>query len=202
MKFLLIAGTCIALTTACAHSPIPAEPSLGELRAANERFQDIKVALAEGYVRDPEDACVTANMMGHPASDGAMGVHYFRPDLLGITGPPNPRVSGSGIHTDFRQPAILLYEPGADGSMTLVGIENLVFIDAWEKAGNRAPPKFQGVAFDRMEDDPGTPLDEAHKFEPHYDRHVWVYRANPRGVYIPFNPAVSCTAHKGSGHKH
>ncbi len=202
MKLQLIAGTCLALTTACAHSPTSTEPSLSELRAASERFQDIKVALAEGYIRDPENACVTADSMGYPASDGAMGVHYVRPDLLGLAGPPNPRVSGSGIHTDFRKPAILLYEPGADGSMTLVGVENLVFIDAWEKAGNRAPPSFHGVAFDRMADDPGTPLDEAHLFEPHYDQHVWLYRDNPRGVYVAFNPAVSCAAHKSSGHKH
>ena len=40
--------------------------------------------------------------------------------------------------------------------------------------------------------------DWAHKFEPHYDRHVWIYRENPNGVFAPFNPAVSCAHHKGS----
>ena len=40
-----------------------------------------------------------------------MGIHYARDDLLGITGPPNPRVDGSGTYTDFNKPAILLYEP-------------------------------------------------------------------------------------------
>src|SRR5687767_9702270 len=29
------------------------EPSLAEVRKATERFQDVKVALAEGYIRDP-----------------------------------------------------------------------------------------------------------------------------------------------------
>ena len=29
-------------------------------------------------------------------------------------------------------------------------------------------------------------------FEPHYDRHVWLYRENPNGVFTPFNPAVTC----------
>lgn len=33
-------------------------------------------------------------------------------------------------------------------------------------------------------------------FEPHYDRHVWLYRANPKGVFTPFNPAVNCAHHK------
>ena len=37
-----------------------------------------------------------------------------------------------------------------------------------------------------------TPADEAHMFEPHYDRHVWLYRDNPNGVFAQFNPKVSC----------
>jgi hypothetical protein len=43
-----------------------------------------------------------------------------------------------------------------------------------------------------MSDDPATAVDEAHGFEPHYDRHVWVYRDNPFGVFAQFNPNVSC----------
>ena len=33
-------------------------------------------------------------------------------------------------------------------------------------------------------------------FEPHFDRHVWIYRDNPAGVFTPFNPAVSCANHQ------
>jgi len=95
----------------------PGEPSLAEVRAATERFRDVKVALAEGYVRDPMDICDTADMMGRPASLGAMGIHFFRPDLLGIKGPPAPRVDGDGTHVDFRKPGILIYEPQPDGSL-------------------------------------------------------------------------------------
>ena len=29
-------------------------------------------------------------------------------------------------------------------------------------------------------------------FEPHYDRHVWIYKYNPSGVFAPFNPNVTC----------
>src|SRR5699024_1428621 len=127
--------------------------------------------LAEGYVRDPMNLCDAAEMMGKPASLGVMGVHFFRPDLLGITGPPSPRVAGAGTHTDFLRPSILIYEPQRDGSLELVAVENLVFIKAWEAAGHGAPPSFQGVPWDRMADDPTTAVDEAHMFEPHYDRH-------------------------------
>ncbi|HET9459621.1 MAG TPA: hypothetical protein VFO51_06550, partial [Sphingomicrobium sp.] len=106
--------------------PHPAEPTLEQVRAATERFRDVKVALAEGYVRDPTDTCDTAEMMGRAQSLGAMGIHFFRPDLLGIAGPPNPRVDGTGTYTDFLKPAILIYEPQADGSLELVAVENLV----------------------------------------------------------------------------
>src|SRR5690606_9029191 len=118
------------------------------IRAATERFHDVKVALAEGYIRDPANMCETAEMMGKPAALGGMGIHYFRPDLLGITAPPNPRVNGSGTYTDFRNPAILIYEPQSDGSLQLIAVENLVFAKAWKEAGNDAPPTFHGVAYD------------------------------------------------------
>lgn len=171
------------------------EPSLAEVRKATERFQDVKVALAEGYIRDPMNICDSADMMGRPASLGAMGIHFFRPDLLGISGPPNPRVDGNGTHTDFRKPAILIYEPQTDGSLKLVAVENLVFQKSWHAAGNKRPPSFHGVEYDTMQDDPATKVDEAHMFEPHYDRHVWIYRPNPNGVFAQFNPNVSCKPH-------
>lgn len=174
------------------------EPSLEQVRKATERFRDVKVALAEGYVRDPMNICDTAPMMGRPAKLGAMGIHFFRPDLLGIKGPPNPRVDGDGTHTDFRKPGILIYEPQPDGSLELVAVENLVFQKSWHAAGNKQPPSFHGVEYDTMQDDPATKIDEAHMFEPHYDRHVWLYRENPNGVFAQFNPNVSCKAHKGS----
>jgi len=199
---LAISGLVLA---ACATStkpdvpgtPGPGEPSLAEVRNLTARFQDVNVALAEGYIRDPSDTCETAEMMGRPASVGAMGVHYFRPDLLGITGPPSPRVDGNGTYTDFHLPAVLIYEPQADGSMALVAVENLVFQAAWKAAGHDAPPTYYGVPYDNMADDPATAIDEAHMFTPHFDRHVWIYRDNPNGVFTPLNPAVTCQHHKG-----
>ena len=96
------------------------------------------------------------------------------------------------MHTDFRNPAILIYEPQADGTLVLVAVENLVFAKAWHDAGHQRPPSFHGVEYDSMKDDPATAVDEAHMFEPHYDRHVWLYRDNPNGVFAQFNPNVSC----------
>ncbi len=194
--FALAASGCV--TTPTAYVPGAGEPTLAEVRALTSRFQDVNVALAEGYIRDPGDLCDTAEMMGRPASLGAMGIHFFRPDLLGITAPPNPRVDGNGTHTDFRNPSILIYEPQRDGSLALVAVENLVFQKSWAATGAKQPPSFHGVAWDTMQDDPETAIDEAHMFEPHYDRHVWIYRDNPNGVFAPFNPAVTCEHHAGA----
>jgi hypothetical protein len=178
--------------------PGPGEPTLAEVQAATEKYKDVNVALAEGYIRDPFDLCETADMMGKPKEAGAMGVHYFKPALVGVTEPPNPRVSGNGTHTDFLTPAVLIYEPKADGGLELVAVENLVFKKGMDETGKTDPPSFHGVKYDYMADDPATPLDEGHMFAPHYDRHVWVYRDNPNGVFTPFNPAVSCEHHKGA----
>jgi hypothetical protein len=180
-----------ATADAAAFAPAPGEPDLDAVRAATERFRDVNLALAEGYIPDPSGMCVTAEMEGQPAEKGAMGVHYFRPDLLGLT-EPGARVNGNGTHTDFNLPAVLIYEPQADGSVALVGVENLVFQKAWAEAGHTNPPTFHGVPYQAMEDDPATEADEAHGFEPHYERHAWLFRANPNGVFEPFNPAVTC----------
>lgn len=199
---LLKLSSVLALALAVSNpvAPPTSEPDLAAIRAATARFRDVRQAIAEGYVRDPSGMCVTAAMMGQPGKAGAMGVHYFRPDLLGVTAPPNPRVNGNGTHTDFLKPSILVYEPRADGSLELVAVENLVFRWAWAEAGNTAPPRFHGVDYEMMADDPKTPVDEAHMFEPHYDLHVWIFRPNPSGMFAPYNPNVSCAAAKPPAH--
>lgn len=198
MRAMIGAAALVAVMGVCAPAALAGnkdEPSLKEVRALTAKYQDVQVALAEGYIRDPGNICDTADMMGRPKELGAMGIHFFRPDLLGISGPPNPRVDGTGTHTDFRKPSILIYEPQADGSLRLVAVENLVFAKARHAAGNDKRPTFHDVEYDSMKDNPATAIDEAHMFEPHYDRHVWLYRENPNGMFAQFNPAVSCAAH-------
>jgi hypothetical protein len=197
----LLGVSLVAFASSPTDGPGPArpgagEPTLDEVRRATDRFRDVNAARADGYIRDPFNMCETAEMMGRPAALGAMGVHFFRPDLLGITAPPSPRVSGSGMHTDFRKPSILIYEPQTDGSLELVAVENLVFADAWRDAGHSERPSFHGVPYDAMADDPNTALDEAHMFARHFDRHVWIYRENPNGLFAPLNPAVTCANHR------
>ena len=173
------------------------EPTFEEVREIAQRYRDVNVARAEGYTTD--NKCVTAEMLGFPAELGAMGLHYVRRDLLGLPPKPappgGPRVSGTGTHTDFRKPAMLVYEPQPDGSLELVAVENLVFAAAWHK-GRKEPPKFHGRTYDLLVDKPGTKVDEAHGWAPHYEQHVWVFRDNPNGPLEEFNPNVTCRHHK------
>jgi hypothetical protein len=173
------------------------EPSLADVKAIAERYRDVNVAKAEGYTTD--NKCTTAAMLGFPAEMGDMGLHYVRRDMLGLPPKPAPpgsgRVKGTGTHTDFRRPAMLVYEPQADGSLELVAVENLVFASAWRAAGKTESPTFRGEPYVLLADKAETKVDESHGWEPHYELHLWLFRDNPNGMYSEFNPRVTCKHH-------
>lgn len=190
------AAALLAGLAACASDTN--EPSLAEVKALAEKYRDVNVAKAEGYTTD--NKCTTSEMLGFPKEMGAMGLHYVRRDLLGL--PPNPappggpRVHGTGTYTDFRKPAMLVYEPRPDGSLELVAVENLVFASAWQASGQKGPPSFRGQPYVLLVDKPETKVDEAHGWEPHYELHAWVFRENSNGMYSEFNPRVTCRYNK------
>ena len=192
---LLFLVTPLSMNSGC--QTAEHEPTLDEVRSIAQKYRDVNVAKAEGYTTD--NKCVTAEMLGHPPAMGTMGLHYVRRDMLGLPPKPSPpgsgRVHGTGTHTDFRQPAMLVYEPQPDGSLQLVAVENLVFASAWHE-GHKEPPKFHGRTYPLLKDDPATKVDEAHGWEAHYEQHLWVFRDNPNGAYSPFNPKVTCRYHK------
>lgn len=189
-----IALTAVAWPGSAAAHDVAAE--IEKVRLATQRFADIKVALAEGYIPAPPGECISAAHEGLPPALGGMGIHYINPQMLKITA-TTPRVDGNSTHTDFMKPAVLLYEPQADGSLVLVGVENLVFMNAWHAAGHQAPPKFAGRTWDTMADNSRTAQDEAHMFEPHHDQHVYFKKlANPNDQLNPFSPNVTCKHHK------
>ncbi len=192
-KMLIMASVCAAFVSPVWAQSDPAE--IAAVAAATEKYKDVKVALADGFVPDPSGLCISAAGEGLPAEMGAMGIHYLNMANLKITA-GDPRIDGMSTHTDFMKPAILLYEPQEDGSLELIGVENLVFQKAWADAGNTQPPSFGGSPWDTMADDPATEGDEAHGFAPHYDRHVWTVRSNPAGVLAPFNPDATCANQK------
>jgi hypothetical protein len=162
-------------------------PTLDELRAATIKYADVEVALAEGYVRDPMDVCETSYYLGSLDDRGTMGIHFFRPDLLGVAlEGRETRHDAQGTYTDFRQPAMLVYEPRPDSVLELVAVANMVNARAWKEAGHREPPSFGSVPFDYHPES---------AFPAYYDLHVWLFRENPSGMFAPYNPAVSCEHH-------
>ena len=171
--------------TACGES---VEQALEQARVATAKYRDVEVALADGYRRDPIDACETPSHMGIVEDLGVMGIHYLRPDLLGV-GEGETRLDVTGTHTDFLRPALLLYEPQADGSLALVAVANHVSVAAWERAGRRDVPSFAGVRFELHPADPGMMT------EARYELHAWLHRPNPRGMFAPYNPDVTCAHH-------
>ncbi len=81
-------------------------PVVDHVRAANDRFQDVAVAVAEGYGPIP---CASS------AQGGAMGIHYVNGDFL-----------KDGV-TDIAKPEAVMYEPMADGKMAPVAVEYIAF---------------------------------------------------------------------------
>ena len=163
---------------------------LDQIREATAQYQTLSAAQAAGYSSPPNNPCVSS-----PA--GGMGLHYTSAALMGIN-PQSPvnamgRVTGTDATIDPLKPEVLLYEPQpGGGTPKLVGVEYMVFDAAWRASGKTAPPTMFGTPFEFASDNPATPSDEAHGYEPHYELHVWTVRDNPSGLTAPFNPTVRC----------
>lgn len=177
-KFSLLAGCLIFLgatyavaqghTTNHAGAQAATEsaaPNLVQLvRNATKQFIDVNAATAAGY--GPFLGCVTG------PDHGAMGVHYVNGALL-------------NGQLDVSNPQALIYEP-SDGGMQLVGVEYIVFADAWLASNNNTPPVLDGQVFQFV----GSP--NRFNIPAFFELHVWAWRDNPQGAYVDWNNAVSC----------
>ncbi len=153
--------------------PNASAPDLARIRAATALYQQFDRAVADGFIDPSEELeCVA-----HPEL-GAMGIHFVNFERYGT-----PTVDPS-------RPEILLYEPGENGRMRLVGVEFAVNAEAWYAAGNTAPPSVAGVDYDPPNPEAGNPLVQSS-----YTLHVWTWLDNPSGMFFPFNPRVRCPAH-------
>ena len=100
-KACIIIAASLGFSSALAGSAISAEADeIAVVRDATAKYQDIEVAIADGYVPAPS-GCITAEGEGLPAELGGMGWHYIHPGKLKITA-TEPRVDGMSTHTDFR----------------------------------------------------------------------------------------------------
>ncbi|MGA7931135.1 MAG: hypothetical protein WCA20_34715 [Candidatus Sulfotelmatobacter sp.] len=141
-------------------------PKLVQLvRAATLQYINVNAATDAGYA--PFLGCVTGS------DHGAMGVHYVNGALL-------------NGELDVWHPQALIYEP-SNGEMRLLGVEFIIFADAWLQSHNNKPPVLEGQVFQFV--------DSPNRFNipAFFELHVWAWRANPQGAYVDWNNNVTCT---------
>jgi hypothetical protein len=143
---------------------------LKAVRDATERYQDVKVAMAQGYAL--QFGCVAGD------DSGAMGLHYINGDLV-----------NSGV-LDPARPQIVIYEPMPDGTLKLIGADFLVFADAWN-ANHSAPPQLMGQAFHLFT------APNRFGLPAFYTLHVWAWKKNPSGAFVNWHQNVSCNSFTG-----
>ena len=135
-----------------------------EVRRVTARFSDPAAAVTAGYA--PFLGCVSG------PQEGAMGLHYVNGTLV-----------GDGV-IDAQQPEALMYE-ARDGRLKLLGVEYIVLAEAWN-AKNQTPPTLMGQAFHYT----GSP--NRYGIPAFYALHVWAWKHNPHGMFVDWNPKVSC----------
>jgi hypothetical protein len=140
------------------------------VRESTERFRDVSVAEAEGYVL--QFGCVSGS------DAGAMGLHFVKGSLVGDD------------VLDPTRPEILIYEPTPSGRLKLTGADYLVLADTWHKK-HAATPELMGQLLHLFESPNrfGLPA--------FYTLHVWAWKDNPNGTFVNWHPQVSCDSFAG-----
>jgi hypothetical protein len=137
-------------------------PELERVRTALEKYHDPIAAVHDGYLSTV--GCIEF-------AEGGMGVHFLNTNLIG----PVP---------DPSKPQILIYE--ADGEkLRLVAAEWFIPL----ATGIKERPQIFGQPFN-------GPMEGHHPVMSaglhHYDLHVWLFKANPAGIFNMTNPDVKC----------
>lgn len=160
---LPLIGAAVAQDTG---NPAPT-PLIDKVRAATARFIDINQAFLAGFVTGTP--CVSG------PDSGAMGVHLVMLSRIG------------SLVLDPTQPQALIYEPNADGTMRLVGVEYIVLESVWALANPAGGvPALDGNLMNYI----GAP--NRYGLPAFYELHVWAWQNNPKGSYADWNTQVTC----------
>ena len=165
MSLILCAAVSFAWAGACSsndNTDSPTAPTLPQdvetLRQSLAPYTSLALAKQAGY-----STAITDCMSN--GDQGAMGVHYGNTSLIDGTADP-------------AHPEVLIYEPGANGDMSLVGVEFIVPFAVLPKTAT--PPTLFGQKF-TVNDVFGV-----------WALHVWTHRLNPSGTFADWNPRVHC----------
>lgn len=151
----LLAGAC-AGTRSVTTTPVPEQ--FQALRASLVPYSSLALAKRDGYSTQITDCMSNGD-------EGAMGLHFGNTALIDSV-------------SDAAHPEVLVYEPGHNGEMSLVGVEFVVPFTIVPKTGR--PPELFGQQF--------SPNDVFGL----WGLHVWTHRANPNGTFASWNPRVHC----------
>jgi len=178
-----IALAAVAALAACADGSTPpsapvrpsaAEASLSRSEGAHERSRELARVVAtlkrataryHNLENAKRDGFVFLHGCEVRGDEGPVGTVYVQPERL-MDGKIDPT-----------EPDALIYRPGSNGRLFLVGAELAVPYTLWTQSG---PPTFHGATFQR-EDEFGV-----------YGLHAWVWLQNPEGLFAETNPKVSC----------
>jgi hypothetical protein len=173
---LAAAALAVSAAAGAIGAPASVDPPGGplqEVRDATARYRDVDRAIDAGYVQF--FGCV------HEPLSGSMGIHFVNGGLAGDTA------------LEPTTPEALIYEVKPNGQLALVGVEYVVFQEAWD-AQNDRPPSLFGQTF-TLEPSPnrfGLPA--------FYELHAWTAKPNPTGSFKDWNPAVLCPGTEGHVH--
>ena len=120
--------------------------------------RSVSVATAEGYM---PIACASGY------DGGSMGIHYVNEGQL------------KDDAIDLAHPETVMYEPSADGKLTLIGVEYITF---------KGPAELNGHLFSF------NSAPNRYGLGPFYELHVWAWKKNRTGAFADMNPDVSCDA--------
>ncbi|MES2959264.1 MAG: hypothetical protein V4792_13825 [Pseudomonadota bacterium] len=177
---IALAGVLLAQSPARAHDDGETKLSPGvqaqiaEVRRATARFHDFNFAIhpnGGGY------GGLVTDLAGKTCIDqpgqGAMGVHYVNGSLF-------------SAHLDPLKPQALIYEPLANGTMRLVGVEYIVLKTVWDGAFAGTSPRLFGRNFHLV------PAGNRYGLPDFYELHLWLWQPNRSGMFNDWNPAVRC----------
>ncbi len=147
------------------------QDDLAVVRQVTAGFHDIDAAKAAGYELGYLNGAgnrIITNCVAHPTA-GVMGYHYFNKALI------------DDNRIDVRKPEGLVYTSGPNGQFKLVAVEYIVPGAGSNPPGVSTPPTVLGI--------------EMHILVPavgFYIQHFWVWSHNPAGMYVDWNPNLSC----------
>lgn len=164
----VMTAACVSVAVAVVIQPAQAESNerAGEqaIRTMTEQYRDVEQALADGFV---ETECVEVLGLG------GMGYHYINFERI------------DGVLRS-NEPEVLLYRDNEHGEKVLTGVEYMVVDADQDLSTVERHQVFGHVLHGPMEGHgPGMPV--------HYDRHAWVWEANPNGTWADWNPNVTCS---------